>query len=72
VPRQPVQVLPNEGRLDMGEIVIATGMATRPGFCTGYRRVRVRVPIIVPGATRTRIHGLIGYGLTKKKNYTST
>src|ERR1700679_1646952 len=24
-------------------------METRPGFCAGYRRVRVRVPIIVPG-----------------------
>src|ERR1700678_3768334 len=59
-------------------IVIATGMETRPGFCAGYGRVRVRVQIIVPGATRTRIYldpypsTRVEYWLTKKKNYTST
>ena len=65
--------------LDMGGIVIATGMETRPGFCARYRRVRVRVPIIVPSATRTCIYPdpypstQVEYWLTnKKKNYTST
>src|ERR1700678_992257 len=59
-------------------LVIATGMETRPGFCAGYGRVRVRVQIIVPGATRTRIYldpypsTRVEYWLTKKKNYTST
>src|SRR5271155_386170 len=54
-------------------LVIATGMETRPGFCAGYGRVRVRVPIIVPGATRTHIYPdpypstRVEYWLTKKK-----
>ena len=54
---------PGMERETVGELSLVndTGMETRPGFCTGYSWVRVRVPVLRPDENPDPLTWVAGY-----------